>query len=78
MFIVTATNVTRDRDTTNRIEWNSLEREDGTADYDVSVGINDFVIWRGSVNRHKRDAGAAALLRLIADKVEANGEPFHG
>ncbi len=50
MFIVTATNVTRDRDTTNRIEWNSLEREDGTADYDVSVGINDFVIWRGSVN----------------------------
>ncbi|MFI5260846.1 MAG: hypothetical protein ACHQU0_03565 [Candidatus Paceibacteria bacterium] len=27
--------------------------------------------------RVKRDAGAAGLLRLIADKVEANGEPFH-
>ena len=76
MFIVTATNVTHERCAPGRCGEPLLAREDGTADYDVWVGINQHMIWRGSVNGHKRAAGAAALLRLIADKVEANGEPF--
>ncbi len=77
MFIVTATNVTHKRCAPGKRGEPLLARKDGTADYDVWVGINQHMIWRGSVNGHKRDAGAAALLRLIADKVEANGEPFH-
>lgn len=65
MFICTASNVTP-----------NLARPDGTADYDVWVGINQHLIWRGSVNGHKRDAGAAALLRLIADRLEASTQTF--
>jgi hypothetical protein len=47
-----------------------LAREDGTADYEIEVCLNARVIWRGSVNGHVRDAGAGALLRLIADKID--------
>jgi hypothetical protein len=64
MLILTATNVT-DPNTKRG------QRKDGTADYDVWVGINQVCIWRGSINGHVRDAGAEALLRLIADKMEA-------
>jgi hypothetical protein len=65
MLIVTAHNVTGD---------GKLTRADGTADYDVWVGINQRCIWRGSVNGHVRKAGAGALLRLIAARMEENGE----
>jgi hypothetical protein len=64
MLIVTATNVT---DTENRL----LSRPDGTSDYEVWIGVNHGCIWRGNVCGHVRDRGAAALLRLIADKMEA-------
>ncbi len=64
MLIVTAENVTGDR---------KLARADGTADYEVWVGINQHLIWRGSLNGHQRSAGAAKLLRLIADKMDAAG-----
>ena len=63
MFILTATNVT---DLANR----TLARSDGTADYDVWVGINQHMIWRGSINGHVRSDGGAKLLRLIADAME--------
>ncbi len=76
MFIVTAENVTHERANAGYYGSPCLAREDGTADYEVWVGINQHLIWRGSINGHTRAAGAAALLRLIADKVEANGEPF--
>ncbi len=37
------------------------------------------VIWRGAISGHKRANGAENLLRLIADRIEAQGgEPFHG
>lgn len=61
MLIITATNVT---------PLDVLARSDGTADYDVSVGLNRRTIWRGSVNGHKRADGAATLLRLIADRMD--------
>ncbi len=54
-------------------------RPDGTADYEVEVKINRHVIWRGAISGHKRANGAENLLRLIADRIEAQGgEPFHG
>ncbi len=53
-------------------------RPDGTADYEVEVRLNRKVIWRGSVNGHVRAAGVEGLLRMIADKVEQDGEPFRG
>ena len=62
MLIVHAVNVTGD---------GKLARKDGTADYDVWVGINERCIWRGSINNHRRDAGAEVLLRLIADHIES-------
>lgn len=58
MLIVTAHNVTSP-------EKGVLAREDGTADYDVWVGINQHCIWKGSVT-HRRELGAAELLRMIA------------
>lgn len=59
MLIATAHNITPDG-----------AREDGTADYDVWIGINRHCIWRGSVNGHIRATGAAVLLRLIADRMD--------
>lgn len=74
MFIVTAENVTSARCKPGKLGKAILARADGTADYDVWVGINHHLIWRGSVNGHQRAKGAATLLRLIADKVEVAGE----
>lgn len=68
MLILTATNVTE------QDGKKVLARADGTADYDVWLGINQHLIWRGSINGHKRDAGAATLLRLIADRVDTTNE----
>jgi hypothetical protein len=65
MLIVTAENVS---------PGDRLTHPDGTADYKVWVGINRHCIWRGLVNGHVRKAGAGALLRLIADRMEGNGE----
>lgn len=59
MLIATAINLTP-----------NLQRLNGTADYDVWVGINQHCIWRGNVNNHQRDSGAAALLRRIAERME--------
>lgn len=43
---------------------------DGLSDYHVELRINRRVIWRGEIKGHTRVAGAATLLRLIADEVE--------
>ncbi len=56
-------------------ETHALVREDGTSLYDVEVSINrKKFIWCGKIDNHKRDDGAAALLRRIADKMELEGE----
>lgn len=60
MLIITAHNVSGGNGT----------KEDGTADYDVKVRINEQVIWSGPVTRHVRNAGAAVLLRKIADRMD--------
>jgi hypothetical protein len=70
MLIVTATNVTHERCKPGKTGKPVLARKDGTADYDVWVGINHHCIWHGSLKGHRRDAGAAKLLRLIADKMD--------
>ena len=44
----------------------------GYSDYRVAVYINDRPIWRGMVNSHFRDAGAAELLRHIAFYMDEN------
>ena len=44
----------------------------GKSDYHVNVWINDRPIWKGAVVGHTRRKGAAALLRLIADEMEAD------
>lgn len=67
MLILTASNIT---------PTDGMARPDGTADYDCWLGINQHCIWRGQIRGHKRDAGAAALLRLIADEAEKDGKPF--
>lgn len=64
MLIVTALNVT------GKDGKPKLARKDGTADYDVWIGVNHHQIWSGNVTGHVRDEGAAKLLRLIADKME--------
>ena len=48
--------------------------EKGYADYNVNLWINDRPIWRGRVDMHKRDAGAAELLRLIAFHMDERPE----
>jgi len=63
MLILTAENIT---DKKKRL----VVRGDGTADYDVWVGINEHCIWRGKIKRHIRETGAASLLRLIAGEME--------
>jgi hypothetical protein len=58
-----------------------LARPDGTADYDVEVSVNRRkFIWCGKIKNHVRDEGAAKLLRLIADEIDAHprSEPRHG
>jgi len=61
MLIFTAHNVTP----------SGLAREDGTADYECTLWINQTRIWSGSVNGHIRNQGAAALLRLAAERMDA-------
>ncbi len=52
-------------------ETHALVREDGTSLYDVEVSVNrERFIWCGKIDNHKRDDGAAKLLRLIADKMD--------
>lgn len=74
MLIVTATNVTHARAKSGKCGQPVLAHKDGTADYDVWVGINHHRIWSGEVNGHVRDAGAEVLLRAIADKMESTRE----
>jgi hypothetical protein len=69
MLIVTAENVTEEQAIVDA-------RADGTAVYEVWAGINSHLIWRGCIKGHVRAKGAATLLRLIADKIEAAGEPM--
>src|SRR5690242_17162870 len=44
------------------------------SDYDVSVWINERVIWRGKVTGHVRDEGWAELMRKIAEAGTPKGE----
>lgn len=60
MLILTAINVTTGGTT----------RDGGLSDYEVYLGVGPHCIWKGALAGHIRDAGAPALLRLIADKVE--------
>jgi len=55
MLILEATNVTP-----------GGEDEKGYSDYHVALWINSRPIWSGMVEGHKRDNGAAELLRQIA------------
>jgi hypothetical protein len=66
MLIVTAVNVTKEKGK------RTLVRKNGTADYIVEVAINRAPpIWAGPVTNHIRDEGASALLRRIADRMDA-------
>lgn len=71
MLIVTAQNVTKVKGKP------TLLRKDGTADYDVWVGINEYRIWSGKIYRHVREAGAPKLLRLIANQMEEDHAKRH-
>lgn len=51
-------------------------KPDGTSDYNVEVLINERCISRVTVRNHVRDAGAAPLLRLIADAMEKDAPDF--
>lgn len=70
MLIVTATNVTKL--TAKKTSKPVLSRKDGTADYDVWLGINTHCLWRGVVTGHIRAQGASVLLRHIADAIDAH------
>ena len=48
-------------------------KEDGTSDYNVEARVNERVIAKMVVKGHIRDAGAAVLLRKIADVWENGG-----
>ncbi len=50
-------------------------KEDGTSDYNVEARVNERVIAKMIVTGHIRDAGAATLLRKIADVWE-NGAGY--
>lgn len=55
-----------------RNQTGNLQREDGTADYDVEVSVNRArIIFRGQVMCHVRAEGASKLLRLIADAIDS-------
>jgi len=75
MLILTATNVTLDVLESGHCNP-VLARPDGTSDYDVCVGINQHMIWRGLVRRRRRDAGAAELLRLVAKRMDESGVTY--
>jgi hypothetical protein len=67
MLIITALNVT-----TNKTGEKVLQRKNGTADYLVEVAVNYLPpIFIGSIKNHIRDQGASALLRRIADAIDA-------
>lgn len=68
MLIVTAQNVTAKRTGVDR----SLVDAQGFSDYDVWVGINQHMIFKGSIAKHRRDDGAQQLLRRIADAMDAD------
>lgn len=46
-------------------------KEDGTSDYAVECRVNEHVFAKLAVTGHVRAAGAAPLLRLIADELDA-------
>ncbi len=45
---------------------------DGTAAYEVTVAINNRILWKGEVSGHIRANGGAELLRRIADVWDAS------
>lgn len=51
---------------------------DGMAQYDVVVAINKHVLWAGPIGNHIRAAGAAVLLRRIADAMDAHPRSVPG
>jgi hypothetical protein len=53
------------------------EHSDGTAEYEVWVGVNGRAIWQGSIRGHVRRGGAAALLYLIAKEMERTPREPH-
>lgn len=65
MLILTAGNVT---DGGRQLEI------DGLSNYTVWVGVNHNQIWAGPITGHTRKDGAAALLRKIADAMDAAGD----
>ena len=50
-------------------------KEDGTSDYNIEARVNDTIIAKMVVKRHTRNAGAAELLRKIADEWD-NGTGY--
>lgn len=70
MLIVTAVNITEASDLADKDILSRLQDKDGKSKYDVWIGINQHCIWRGTVQDHVRDEGAAALLRHIATAME--------
>ena len=45
-------------------------KPDGTSDYDVELRVNERTFARVQVKGHTRAAGAAVLLRKIADQMD--------
>lgn len=72
MLILTATNITAERARPGKCGKSVLARKNGTSDYDVWVGINSHCLYHGRIVNHVRAAGAAKLLRLIADEMEVS------
>jgi predicted Zn-ribbon and HTH transcriptional regulator len=62
VLIVTLLNVT---------PGDAHQREDGSADYEAIVRVNEHVIWAGLVVGHRRDDGPEALLQLLAERMAA-------
>ena len=74
-LIILARNITDERIGTGNEPLDqsqlALSRDDGTADYDVEVSINQRkYIWVGKIKNHVRVEGAPKLLRLIADAID--------
>ena len=68
MLVVTVVNTTHKRCKNGTA---ALADKDGLSDYAVVARINKRIFWSGAVKKHRRDFGAAVLLRLIADKMES-------
>ena len=45
-------------------------KADGTSEYDVELRVNDWTFAKFHIEGHIRKAGAAPLLRMIADRLE--------